>query len=154
MNDLSFVYINSEGFRNQYQVTEWKEEGRYISGMTEAGYRTFRKDRIQEYLTPEEYVKTPYTPPPPKVSQTCAPSILFTGFLKDEKAKLETIAEQLNFSVKKTVTKALDFLVCGPNAGPTKISDARERGTFIVSRTQFDVLAETGELIDDPEFHI
>lgn len=48
-----------------------------------------------------------------------------------------------------SVTKSLDVLCYGYNAGPKKLQDAREKDTMILNREEFIALATTGELISE-----
>ena len=72
--------------------------------------------------------------------------ICFTGFKRDEKLKLELLAEKNGFKVRTAVSKNLDFLVCGVNAGPSKIAQALERGIPYFSEDEFMAMLETGEI--------
>lgn len=62
--------------------------------------------------------------------------ILFTGFDKQTKSKLIHRARQRGHHVPWNVTKGLDFLVCGPNAGKMKLKRSMERGAKIVHGTR------------------
>ncbi|EPJ5822028.1 BRCT domain-containing protein [Pluralibacter gergoviae] len=64
-------------------------------------------------------------------------TICFTGFSKDRKNALITIAIALEFSVTKDVTKTLDYLCCGDNAGPSKINKAKQNGAKLLSEDEF-----------------
>ena len=55
--------------------------------------------------------------------------------------------------VVKTVTTQLAVLCCGPNAGPSKMHDAQQRGSITLSEAEFRRLCETGE-IPEPEFGV
>lgn len=48
-------------------------------------------------------------------------TVLFTGFYPEEKAQLHSIVELLNIQQKTDVSRKLDYLICGTNAGPSKI---------------------------------
>ncbi len=156
MDTLIFEYTNAKQEYKRYELTNWKEEGHYLSGnTTENQFKTFRKDRIHRYLTHQEALASLYSPPPPKIIPDTAPDnrlkVLFTGFKAAEKAELSSKAEVAGLRVMKSkkVTSGLDFLICGVNAGPKKISQAMQQQTYIVSEEQFYCLVETGELIDD-----
>ncbi|RLM12848.1 BRCT domain-containing protein [Gibbsiella quercinecans] len=64
-------------------------------------------------------------------------TICFTGFEKNKKNELTSIAGSHNYFVKSAVTKDLDYLCCGENAGPSKISKARQNGTILLSENEF-----------------
>ena len=75
------------------------------------------------------------------------PELCFTGFKKPDKAELFELAEQNGFFVRKTVSANLTALVCGKNAGPSKIKQAKEIGaTLIDGKKAFLEFLETGEL--------
>ncbi|ELR63106.1 hypothetical protein C942_04120 [Photobacterium marinum] len=74
--------------------------------------------------------------------------VCFTGFGTTEKQKLIDLAINKNFNVVKSVTKKLDFLVGGINAGPKKIEKAELQGVQFLTSEQFVVLAETGEITE------
>jgi NAD-dependent DNA ligase len=156
MDTLIFEYTNAKNEFKRYELSNWKEEGHYIRGyIADDKFRTFRKDRINCYLSSEQALANPYSPPPPKLNSKAAPDdrlkVLFTGFAKNLKAELIDKAEEAGLRVMKArkVTGGLDFLVCGSNAGPKKISEAMQQETYIVSEKQFQVLIKTGELIEE-----
>jgi NAD-dependent DNA ligase len=72
--------------------------------------------------------------------------VCFTGFGYSEKKKLNDIASSRHFRVVSSVTRDLDFLCCGENAGPKKIERAEAQGVQILSKEQFVRLIETGEV--------
>jgi hypothetical protein len=80
-------------------------------------------------------------PEKPKKSE-----ILFTGFLEEERDRLETLALQHGMQIRKTVTQRLRYLCVGENAGPSKVERARAQGVTICTPKQLMTLWETGEL--------
>ncbi|EEX92050.1 hypothetical protein VIOR3934_01415 [Vibrio orientalis CIP 102891 = ATCC 33934] len=72
--------------------------------------------------------------------------VCFTGFGTTEKNELTEMASANNFNVVKSVTKKLDFLVGGVNAGPKKLEKAEMQGVQVLTADQFKSLAETGEI--------
>lgn len=72
--------------------------------------------------------------------------VCFTGFGPTKKAELKLIAEENKFKVVGSITKSLDFLVAGDNAGPVKIRKAESQGVQFLSEEQFINLVETGEV--------
>jgi NAD-dependent DNA ligase len=72
--------------------------------------------------------------------------ICFTGFSLSKKKELTDIAERYNIKVVSSVTKKLDFLCGGENAGPKKIEKAESQGVQFLTEAQFIRLVETGEL--------
>jgi NAD-dependent DNA ligase len=75
--------------------------------------------------------------------------ICFTGFSTSERAVLEEEAQEAHLNVVKSVTKQLQYLVAGSNAGPTKLQKAREQEVVILTAYQFRAMLETGELPTD-----
>ncbi len=72
--------------------------------------------------------------------------ICFTGFGTGKKQDLISLANSNNFKAVSSVTKKLDFLCGGDNAGPKKIEKAESQGVQFLNENQFITLAETGEL--------
>uniref|UniRef100_UPI0040560EF0 BRCT domain-containing protein n=1 Tax=Candidatus Electronema sp. TaxID=2698783 RepID=UPI0040560EF0 len=72
--------------------------------------------------------------------------VCFTGFGASKKQELIDIANSKNFKVVSSVTKKLDFLCGGENAGPKKIEKAEAQGVQFLSENQFIQLIETGEI--------
>lgn len=129
--------------------------------------RTFRVDRIDGDLTDAEtgellnvYMllastkarsKMDYTPLAFDASWNgsreneaaiSATTVLFTGFTKARKTALEAVAEAVGWEVRSTVSKSLDYLVCGPKAGSAKVSKAEEFGIEVINEVVFSVLTE------------
>lgn len=156
MQSLEFVYTNAAGETKRRMLEVWSEEGHYLVGhdvMGNGPVRTFRKDRISEYLNGcEALLSTPFAGPPPKVERTAPEQlklqILFTGFAAKARADLEEASAGAGLKVVKTVTQQLIFLCAGPNAGPSKVSKARMQGVYIVSDADLPALLESGVLPD------
>lgn len=153
---LRFTYCNGAGEVSQRELSQWAEAGHYIKGHDVAKGRvmTFRKDRVQQYHEGCAALLTaPHGLPPPRPARDAAPDarpqMLFTGFGKSQRQALEAQADAAGVRVVQTVTKGLAFLVCGSNAGPTKVDKAREQGVFIVAELHLQALLETGELPDE-----
>ncbi|QIL78483.1 hypothetical protein G7047_13470 [Diaphorobacter sp. HDW4A] len=156
METLEFLYKNSDGETKLRKVINWAEEGHYIVGNdleSNGAPRTFRKDRITEYLNGSaSALKEPHSGPPPKLIKAAPeaqrPNILFTGFASALRAQLETDSTAAGLKVVKTVTQNLAFVCAGPNAGPTKVAKARVQGSFIVGPDDLPELLESGVLPD------
>lgn len=154
---LRFIYRDAAGETSERVVDRWVESGHYIEGNDAASggaFRTFRKDRVQQYLDGgAERLHTPHSSPPPRPARNAAPDtrpqMLFTGFAKAQRAALEAQADSAGLRVVQTVTQGLVFLVCGTTAGPAKIAKARAQGVFIVGAAHLGALLETGELPDE-----
>ncbi|MEH6490737.1 BRCT domain-containing protein [Halopseudomonas sp.] len=152
---IAFRYCDAKGANRTWILIWWTEKGAYICGGETSGSkpRTFRKDRVIEYLSGSAQLVDPFTPAPPRISKTTAtdarPQILFTGFAKQEKKDLEDKATEAGLRVVSGSTLALTFLCCGPNAGWRKVERARESGSFIMTAGQLSQLLESGVLPDD-----
>lgn len=59
-------------------------------------------------------------------------AVCFTGF-GPRKGDLRAEAEAAGYHVAASVTKSLDYLVCGPSPGPSKLEQAAARGVKIYS---------------------
>ena len=161
----SFIYRDARGRITARVLHEASESDAYFQGFCESasGLRTFRKDRILEFITDQVDVEARLkhhisTNPPPteslpgtprRVNWSGQPEICFTGFKKDRKSELSAAAEAASMFVRTSVTRDLDFLCCGDTAGPAKIAKARQQGVVALSETQFVALVETGEISDD-----
>ena len=75
--------------------------------------------------------------------------VCFTGFSKNVKENLLSIAKKNNLFVRTEVTKKLDLLVCGENAGPAKLKQASKMSIpRVYGEEGFDDYLTTGEYID------
>jgi len=63
--------------------------------------------------------------------------VLFTGFCAEEKEQLAPIVDFLQMRQAVGVCQKLDFLICGGNAGPSKIKKAEEMGKSIIQAADF-----------------
>ena len=72
--------------------------------------------------------------------------VCFTGFGASDKEELAAIAERAHLRVVTSVTKDLQFLVAGENAGPAKLQTARQQGTRVLNKQEFLEFLEHGEL--------
>lgn len=153
---LRFIYRNGAGEVAERELSHWAEAGHYLKGhdTTKGRVLTFRKDRVVEYLDGgADLLTAPRGLTPPKPARDAAPDarpqMLFTGFGKAEREALEAQAEAAGLRVVQTVTNGLSFLVCGGNAGPSKVEKARDQGVYIVAAEHLQALLETGELADE-----
>lgn len=156
MSDSStaFIYQDARGNITAREITDISETEMYLQGYCHLvnDLRTFRKDRILELLSSDDDIelKLKYyisINPPPK-----APSkshhlldVCFTGFKSDDKKRLKDMAENSGMVVRSSVTRSLNFLCCGYNAGPKKIEKARAQNVITLNEEQFTELLETGE---------
>lgn len=152
MQPLRFVYQDAKGEVREWVIPRWTENSRYIQGRSEIDTlpRTFRKDRVLEYLAGAEQLlferAEPAPEPAPRAQPDSRPQILFTGFKAADRELLESKAASHGFRVMKTAGKSLAVLCIGYNAGPSKVEAAREAGAFIVTEEQLDHLLLTGEV--------
>lgn len=72
--------------------------------------------------------------------------VCFTGFSPSDKKELISIATQKGLHVAKSITKKLDVLCIGDNAGPSKMEKAKQQGSKILTKEEFIHLLDTGEL--------
>lgn len=64
-------------------------------------------------------------------------AICFTGFSETEKQELAKIQDKLGIIAKNSISRKVQFLICGPNAGPSKIEKCKELNIPIVSAEDF-----------------
>lgn len=151
---LRFVYRNGDGVESERTLIKWNENSRYINGRSadDSLPKTYRKDRIVEFLQGEELLLGDAAPPAPEPAPRAPsdqrPQIQFTGFPKAEKAELEELAAAHGLWVMSKAGKNLAFLCCGPNAGPKKIANAHDAGATIMDSAAFRHLLATGEIPD------
>lgn len=151
MSTIRFSYRDAKGEVSQRELAQWAEYSDRIQGWCpEDGFpRTFRKDRILEFLHGVDLLLHDAAPPAPAPSPRSAAQanqILFTGFAAAVRTELEQHAAQAGLQVMKTAGKALTFLCYGANAGPAKLAKAHEAGAYIIDSEQFLHLVKTGEL--------
>jgi hypothetical protein len=154
---VGFEYCNSQGEIKDVHLIGWRESGCYLLGrcLEDGKFKTYRIDRIKRYFSDVSVVlQNPVQLPPPKLKSSSLDKadglqVCFTGFTADQKKVFEEQAITAGLAVVQSVTKNLKFLVCGANAGPKKIEQARDRSIYILSSAQFGLLIETGELPDD-----
>lgn len=150
---LRFMYEDANGNTTVREVSGFEDDGVYIEGYCHSrqALRTFRRDRVVEFLEgeellgpmidPEAFVEEPFADRP-------GMEILFTGFGEDERFDLESDAEDAGLEVRKTVTKNLAFVCAGPRAGASKLAKAREQGCLILDKRQLKHMLLTGEIPD------
>lgn len=165
--NTKFIYCDARGVISYRDIANISKTEEYIQGYCtqDNGFRTFRKDRVLEYvdektnvderlkyyisshpLRREESTKWSHT----KHSNTCnVPEICFTGFKREDKIRLAERAKSAGMFVRDSVTKQLVYLCCGYNAGPKKIEKSRHQGAIILNELQFVELLETGEIPED-----
>lgn len=158
---IEFTYTNAQGETSEREVKVDYVDDTYIEGYCYSAKetRTFRLDRIDgmiwqnnecffvdDWLGKQGIRKKQSSLIKPTKQKSHKLEICFTGFKRDEKLKLELLAEKNGFKVRTAVSKNLDFLVCGVNAGSSKIAQALERGIPYFSEDEFMAMLETGEI--------
>ncbi|QER53239.1 hypothetical protein NWT83_06085 [Klebsiella quasipneumoniae] len=157
MEEMHFVYINANARIGAHSISSVSHSENHIQGICQSAHsiRTFRKDRIlqecssageaqqacQSFL-PENYINLTKTTKPKLLTF----DICFTGFKKADKERLVEVAATHNLTVRNSVTQNLQMLCCGYNAGPTKVTAARMKGTVIIDEAGFMHFLETGEI--------
>lgn len=161
-NIIEFTYTNANGETKEREVRVDSVDNTYIEGYcyVAGDTRTFRLDRIDgmiwqnnecffvdEWLKKQGIRKKEYiSSNAKKSSKSGSLEVCFTGFSKIDREYLEKLAELYDFKVRKNVTKNLDFLVMGDNAGPAKIDAAIDVGATLLDEDEFKDMIETGEI--------
>lgn len=159
-----FIYMNQHGEITYRQAHSLTVTDNHIQAycMNADAVRTFRKDRVLEWLKPDAdidarlaYHRSCHPDPEPRkktdrvFKPAHLPDVCFTGFNKDDKNRLTKVAKENGLVVRSSVTKSLDILCCGYNAGPKKLQEAREKDTMILNEKEFIALATTGEIFSE-----
>ena len=75
--------------------------------------------------------------------------VCFTGFSKKDKENLIELAKKNDLFVRTEITKKLGLLVCGDNAGPSKLKKASEMNIpKVFGEVGFNDYLVSGEYID------
>lgn len=156
METSSFIYINAKKVINAYSIYQVSESELHLQGICcrSNSLRTFRKDRVLKECSSldeaisllSEYPVSEHEFLVSKPKKASLFEVCFTGFKKDDKERLTSVAIENKMSVRSSVTQNLQVLCCGYNAGPTKVSAARMKGIVILDEEQFVNLVATGEL--------
>jgi len=155
--DKFFVYINAKKQVNAYSLINVSESEEHFQGVCSKSnqLKTFRKDRVIKECSSYELALVDLSEhkgiehlsflrkPKANLFEVC-----FTGFKKDDKERLISLATDNKMSVRASVTQNLQVLCCGYNAGPKKVDAARMKGVVILDENQFQLLVETGEVPD------
>ncbi|MBI6548882.1 hypothetical protein [Xenorhabdus lircayensis] len=156
---LCFVYINSRYVVSVQFIASVSENDEYLQGINllshdEGRLKTFRKDRVIEYFEDlDEAVQ--FTNDIAKIGEFAVSKprpetfdVHFTGFKKELKAELETLASDAGMEIRKSVTKNLKLLCYGYNASQLKMDKARSMGIIILNENKFKGFIETGDFTD------
>lgn len=151
---LRFIYRHNDGLESERALIKRNEDSHYINGRSADNSlpKTYRKDRIVEFLQGEELLLGDAAPPAPEPAPRAPsdqrPQIPFTGFPKAEKAELEELAAARGLWVMSKAGRNLAFICCDPTAGPVKIRKAHDAGASIMHSATFRHFLATGEILD------
>lgn len=151
---MKFIYRDSAGNKTLRSLSNIKEDDLYIYAYCEysKGLRTFRKDRIVQYIDASDSENYSHISLPSKgqerksLSEDYALEICFTGFKALERTALESLAEVNNMKVRKSIVSRLDFLCIGDKPGKKKLKDAEDKGCVILTLDQYKDLIDHGLL--------
>ncbi|STQ77220.1 hypothetical protein [Grimontia hollisae] len=165
-DDLYFVYLSQRLNLTAVRLFNWSESKQHYQGMAEVNgdiyFRTYRKDciveqydNVEDFNTAaaalKDYVNSPenatFNRPAPKPVDTF--DVHFTGFKKDDKARLSEMSKESGMVVRTEVTKHLNILCYGYNAGQKKLEKARSQGVMIITEPEFLHFLETGEVPEE-----
>lgn len=157
MEEMHFVYINASAQIAAHSINSVSRSENHIQGLCQStgSIKTFRIDRVLEHFssaheaqqacssfTPENYIHlTKVTKPRSPTFDVC-----FTGFKKADKERLTEVAQAHSLTVRNSVTQNLQMLCWGYNAGPSKVTAARMKGTIIIDEDGFVHFVKTGEI--------
>lgn len=161
MEEKHFVYINGNARIGAHSLINISRSEHHIQGICTKSHsvKTYRLDRIlKEYGSAEEasgscdsFNSDSYSHLVSKSKTSLKKQtfdICFTGFKKADKERLIAVASENELTVRDSVTKNLQILCCGYNAGPSKVNAARMKGTVIIDESGFSHFIETGEIPD------
>ncbi|MDV7023300.1 hypothetical protein R4P48_11490 [Atlantibacter subterranea] len=157
MEEMHFVYINASAHIGAHSINSVSHSENHIQGICHLtqSIKTFRKDRVLKNYSsaheaqqacssflPEHYLHLT------KITKAKSPTfdVCFTGFKKADKERLIEVAEAHSLTVRSSVTQNLQMLCCGYNAGPSKVTTARMKGTVIIDEEGFVHFIKTGEI--------
>lgn len=147
---MLFTYTNGRGVTTRRILSDYREDELYLKGycVYSKGTRLFRKDRVKENFTEETddflaqpLPSDPVNRPPQKEVKL---NICFTGFAKADRTSLEKLSIENNLQVRKSVTKNLQFLCTGYNAGAKKLQKAENQGVILITDDQLKELVHDG----------
>ena len=94
--------------------------------------RILYKDRVTIQLPPLDRINPDHC--------FLGKGLCFTGFSDADKKKIAQFSENAGFKLKNSVSGRVNFLVCGPNAGPSKIAKCKELGIPVIDFEEFVTL--------------
>tara|TARA_R110002110_G_scaffold386536_1_gene598220 strand:+ start:185 stop:682 length:498 start_codon:yes stop_codon:yes gene_type:complete len=165
MSEITFlVYRNRFNEVKAYEVELIAEDGDYcdVYDMQGAKIKTFKKGNIHSFhnsfneaISEAKAVQSSFKLiPRNKTGRTFANpgkkfEVCFTGFAKSEKEQLIKLAEENEMFVRTSVSHNLGLLVCGENAGWSKLKKANKmRVPRVFGIDGFHDYLETGEFAE------
>lgn len=153
-NTINFIYQDSEGNTTKRSVVLKSMDYEYFTGicLDRHAERTFKKDRVVEYLGNAKQLLQNFAPTKKKISaskkntKSPALTINFVGFLDDEQVLLEALAKPYNLKVLKSQTKTLFAIITNDELPEKQAERAKENGTLVMNKEQFLHFLETGEI--------
>lgn len=152
LDTISFTYRDAQGDVSQRRVVVHVLDEEYFNGfcLDRMANRTFRLDRVVGNITSEETgeisscwewaagIDTEQELAKLVSDVTTAQSnmsILFTGFKRADRDRLETLAIAHGWQVKTAVSKQLFVLCTGPIDAPSKVAKAEELGVLVLTES-------------------
>ena len=163
--DIEFEYVDAKGKASHRHVSVEAVDKEYLEGFchTAMATRTFVIGRVRgkildrdngELLTPKKWAEQVRRDPRNGTVSMgggrstvdyededddveTSTEVLFTGFPAARRDELEELAEMFDMTVRKSVTQGLDYLVIGPNAGPSKMEKAEAAGATVIDDAGF-----------------
>jgi NAD-dependent DNA ligase len=159
----TIIYRDAKGNITARQIHSISESGEHFQAvcLKARALRTFRKDRVLEYIENESeidqrlafHIENNPEPAPRRYQNSLNKlEVCFTGFPGSEKVRLKEYAESAGLYVRTSVTKKLTILCYGnmERAGPSKMDKARRQGVIVLSLPQFETMLNTGEIPEEP----
>ena len=73
----------------------------------------------------------------PHASDFAGKKVVFTGFTTIQKNAMRVVSDRCGMIQQTGVCKSTDILICGDNAGPSKLQKARAQGVEIMTACDF-----------------
>lgn len=157
-----FTYVDRDGDPSERTVDvrhiSQKDDATYLEGFCHkrSADRTFRTDRIlgrlmnvetgevidaeDLLLSVRERSAMTFMPGVKSDDAKWQTAVLFVGFSESEQDELEELATDAGWDVRAAVSPSLDYLVTGPLAVRSKVSNAKELGVRVIDKDLFRTL--------------
>jgi hypothetical protein len=154
-----FIYVDAKGEMSARTVDVSSINEEYLEGfcLVRNAFRTFRRDRILEFVVNPEKIHERLLHHSSQIASTSRGrrpraddrvEICMDGFSARDKQRFESLASNAGMTVVGSITKRLRFLCVGPRPSSAKINLARQQRAIILTENQFHRLLETGEIPD------